>query len=584
MVQVFGNRILGGVGAPGGGMSEAFGAGANTALGQRGARQTMAIRDQEMAWRGEDREEAKRRRQAAEAAALAARARQAAIFDAGTRGAGDRFFQLGAPTAGAATAPTGRSTLPRSMGVPEGATAPAPGGVLPRSGAGLSLGAPVAGGAGTTGLSGGDGTDVLGGPGVRPEQAAGLRAQAAELRGQRPAALSARPGARLPPESLPPAGLRERLFGESRRTSADIPKLQQERQSVVDDIKELTAAGRGGAQLTRLNEELAYIDQLIEAAKMTPPRAPVRGATAVEGPEATGTFLTEAPTATDLDEITVGPAPAPQANLGFGTSAPATSAPIGGPLSFGPALGAQGYDAAQAFLDDINMQPPGQLSLTDVMQQYAGPMADPIQATRLEQNRAMWAAVAQDAYARRDPEAYMASLAKVAEQEDLILLHQLMRGITEATQFNSPQRLSQVASMLNGIDMFIAPKSGGLADIYVDGQLVAPDRNLAGIIDQLRSGLDEGYRAKQAELSDLSAKERIKTDESIRLERSKAETEATVRAQGLDPDAVTLQTDPNSGDIIVYDKGSDRLRGVITTTDPTNPGQPLLVPRYTKYN
>jgi hypothetical protein len=559
MVQVFGNRILGGVGAPGGGMSEAFGAGANTALGQRGARQTMAIRDQEMAWRGEDREEAKRRRQAAEAAALAARARQAAIFDAGTRGAGDRFFQLGAPTAGAATAPTGRSTLPRSMGVPEGATAPAPGGVLPRSGAGLSLGAPVAGGAGTTGLSGGDGTDDL---------SAGVRVP---MLMEEDAARAARAQAMFPTDPIDPE---EEAARGAATTAQEIQRDARRAAQLVSAARTAEAAGR---------PELAA--QLrAQAGVLAAPSIRRRNVEALEGPEATGTFLTEAPTATDLDEITVGPAPAPQVNLGFGTSAPATSAPIGGPLSFGPALGAQGYDATQAFLDDINMQPPGQLSLTDVMQQYAGPMADPIQATRLEQNRAMWAAVAQDAYARRDPEAYMASLAKVAEQEDLILLHQLMRGITEATQFNSPQRLSQVASMLNGIDMFIAPKSGGLADIYVDGQLVAPDRNLAGIIDLLRSGLDEGYRAKQAELSDLLAKERIKTDESIRLERSKAETEATARALGLDPDAVTLQTDPNSGDIIVYDKGSDRLRGVITYTDPTNPKQPLLIPRYTKYN
>ena len=48
MVQVFGNRILGGIGAPGGGMSEAFGAGANTAINQRQTRQAMAERDQLM--------------------------------------------------------------------------------------------------------------------------------------------------------------------------------------------------------------------------------------------------------------------------------------------------------------------------------------------------------------------------------------------------------------------------------------------------------------------------------------------------------------------------------------------------------
>jgi len=62
MVQVFGNRVLGGIGAPGGGMSESFGAGVNTALNQRTARQAMVgegqrqrMLEQEFSWRGEDR-------------------------------------------------------------------------------------------------------------------------------------------------------------------------------------------------------------------------------------------------------------------------------------------------------------------------------------------------------------------------------------------------------------------------------------------------------------------------------------------------------------------------------------------------
>lgn len=52
MVQVVGKRIIGGIGAPGGGMSEAFGAGVNTALGQRQTRQVMDERAQLMQQRG----------------------------------------------------------------------------------------------------------------------------------------------------------------------------------------------------------------------------------------------------------------------------------------------------------------------------------------------------------------------------------------------------------------------------------------------------------------------------------------------------------------------------------------------------
>jgi GH24 family phage-related lysozyme (muramidase) len=52
MVQVVGKRIIGGIGAPGGGMSDAFGAGVNTALGQRQTRQAMDERAQLMQQRG----------------------------------------------------------------------------------------------------------------------------------------------------------------------------------------------------------------------------------------------------------------------------------------------------------------------------------------------------------------------------------------------------------------------------------------------------------------------------------------------------------------------------------------------------
>jgi hypothetical protein len=110
VVQTFGNRILGGVGAPGGGMSEAFGAGVNTALGQRESRQVMNIRAQDQQFKIEDREEAKRRRAAAEAAAAASKARTEAMNERyrsifGVPGAAPAVAGLTLPAATAPAAP-----------------------------------------------------------------------------------------------------------------------------------------------------------------------------------------------------------------------------------------------------------------------------------------------------------------------------------------------------------------------------------------------------------------------------------------------------------------------------------------------
>lgn len=564
MVQVFGNRIIGGVGAPGGGMSESFGTGVNTALDQRGARQTMAIRDQEMAWRAEDRAEAKRRRLAAEAAGAAARARQAAIFGAATSGSATPFFQLGAPAAPAPAAGATGSTLPRSMGAPAGASVPAPApraGAMPRGGAGLSMGAPVAGGAGAGALRGDPGGDYLPAGDV-----------VAPLVGVRPPidAAQARPGARLPVAAGDQRGFVGRMFGGALASSADLPALQRERQTVLDELNAVARSGVGGAELPALQRELAEIDQQIEAVKMAPAPSTVRGPTELEGPEATGTFLTEAPTMA-LDDISV---TSPQAGLSFGPSVPPAPLLQGGQMTFGPQLGVA-QTPTEMFLADLNLQPPGQLSLSDLMQDYAGPLADPRNAPLLEQGRAMWAAVAQDAAARKDVGAYMAALAKVQEQEDLILGAQLMRGITEATQFNSPQRLSAVASMVSGIDMFIAPKAGGKADIYVNGELTAPDRDLGAIINDLRMQLDEGYRAKQAELAGKREEKAIETEASVALALAKAQ---------LDPSNVVLEADANTGDIVVFDKLQQRLIGVITRTNPTDPEQTLPAPTFVPIN
>lgn len=116
MVIVAGNRILGGIGAPGGGMSESFGLGANTAINQRVARQGLREREQKMAWDAED------------------RARTAAAFEGFGAGAaptpapslGGMFTTPQPAAGGAGIAPPGFSlgspgqiTMPRPAGAPE---------------------------------------------------------------------------------------------------------------------------------------------------------------------------------------------------------------------------------------------------------------------------------------------------------------------------------------------------------------------------------------------------------------------------------------------------------------------------------
>lgn len=570
MVQVFGNRIIGGIGAPGGGMSESFGAGVSTTLGQRRARQSMdeaaqamRIREQEFAWRGEDREEAKRRRQAAEAAAAAAKARQAAIFGAATGGGVTPFFQLGGSEARAPAAGASRGgTLPMSMGETVGvAPAPAPRiGAMPRGGAGLSMGETVGGGGGQTGLRGDPGGDLLpAGDVVVPPVApavppAGVRVP---MLAAEDAARAARAQAMFPTDPVDPeAEAARRAAAAEQRAQRDARRAQ-----------ELVAAARTaeGAGRPELAEQLRTQAGILAAATVQG-----RDTFALEGPEVAGTYLTEAPTDTPLEDVIV----PSQAGLSFGAGVPQAPLPQGGQMTFGPQLGAA-PTPTEMFLADLNLQPPGQLSLSDLMQDYASPLADPRNARLLEQNRAMWAAVAQDAYARRDLGAYSAALAKVQEQEDLILATQLSAAVREVTQFNSPQRLSAVASMVNGVDMFIAPKEGGLADIYMNGELVAPDRNLGAIIDDLRTQVDEGYRTKQAEFAAAQAEADLKARTDIQIALAKAR---------LDAGNVVLETDANTGDIVVFDKLQQRMIGVITRTNPTNPEQVLPAPTFVPIN
>lgn len=145
MVQVFGNRIIGGIGAPGGGMADAYATGVNTALNQKTSRQAMEeraqamrLRDIELQWKTEDREEAKRRAAASAAAGAAANARNARIAE-------ERLRILGGPGGAPAAATmtgTGGVRVPASTAV----TAAGPVGMpVPGGPPAAATGAPPAG-------------------------------------------------------------------------------------------------------------------------------------------------------------------------------------------------------------------------------------------------------------------------------------------------------------------------------------------------------------------------------------------------------------------------------------------------------
>jgi hypothetical protein len=151
--QIMGNRILGGIGSPGGGLSTAYGEGVNTALTQRTSRQQMVERDQMMGLRAsqEQREQERFKLALQDRAAAQARAAQAASQAAQRKALMQQYG--GALTGGAPGLVIGAP----GVSAPTPASAPT---------AGLTLapgaGSPVTGGAGTPRLGGGGNADMLG--------------------------------------------------------------------------------------------------------------------------------------------------------------------------------------------------------------------------------------------------------------------------------------------------------------------------------------------------------------------------------------------------------------------------------------
>jgi hypothetical protein len=554
MVQVFGNRIIGGVGAPDPRMSEAFGAGVNTALGQRESRQAMRLNDIDLQWKTEDREEAKRRRAAATAEAAAARAaNKAALAGIGTA---QPFFRIGAQPAaadatapGAPSAPQGGVRIPLSMGT-KATAAPA------------AANANISGGAGSTSVSGGAGTDTLGASMTPTFYTPGA------------GDLSARPGdfaARATQGRLEEQFVSIPGYGDVWLDSNALPLMQEIKRDIqrrrADDVAARQEGGRGSEDLDALVAEERALDALIAEAGQRPGAVSVRGATALEGPEVLGARQVPAgpyypegyvppqmitiqgpngPIRVPVEDMggdamrfppagVRPPEPEPYQplgdyTLGFGADVGAMQ-PTGQTMTFGERLGAA-PTPTEMFFADIGRTPAGNVDLPALVSQQNSPVFDPNFSAIAEQERALYAYAAEDAMNKGDLNGYMTAVSKVRELETMILTQQLTLGINEAVNYTSAQRLSAVASMVyGGADVVIIPKSGGLGDVYMDGRLQQKDADLNAYGDMMLQTIDAGYRAQVAAAEAERAKETFKTDEAIRQQ-----TTIDVGKAGLEAD------------------------------------------------
>lgn len=534
-----GNRIIGGIGAPGGGMSEAFSTGAGSALDRRQTKQAMdetaqamRMREQQFQWSIEDRAAAQKRAAAAAAASAAAQGRRQAAM-VGVM-ATEPFFKLGAPSgAGAAPAasPGAGVALPRSMGTV--APAPAAAGGGGSGSAGSTPAQPMAGVVARVAPSGAIETPVapVGRPGdfaaqATREQLAAIEAADAGL---------GRIGA--------PQLQLQWAQDELRRAEAAFQS------NPTGDTMDRAAAAR--AEVARITPLVGAIGGTAQgeytSRGVLAEEGP--GSVTIRGPNGPVTVPTAAPpSAAPAPAAEVQPPVTPTApgDLAFPGATPMSMEPTT-PLGFGPRLGAV-PSAAEQFLADVGMAPAGQVDLEALAASYNSPLYDPMFAQLAEQQRAAFVFAAQDAAARGDIGGYLDAAAKVREQEMMILTQQLMVGLDEAKNFNSPQRMSQVLSMVyGGADVFVAPKGNGLADIYLNGAPYQMDADLDAVASHVRSQIDDEYRAQMS----AAAAEQDAATREVLLEVWKEQMKAAGRP--VDPNYQYVMTD--GGGFAIFSNG-----------------------------
>lgn len=347
--------------------------------------------------------------------------------------------------------------------------------------------------------------------------------------------------------------------------SSNIPNMLTYLDSVNERIAAATTAkaeGRYGENLDELFSERARMEAEIAAAQMTPAQPQFlqsRSTTADEGPgdraERMGPPIWINGPNGPVDVATAEPyvsnpslpvgerdfAGAPsrfgtppdsaqpeQVEIpGFGAPAPLPSGLGEANLSFGPKLGAA-PTPAQMFFMDVGRTQAGNIDLEALAADQNSPLYGDDFSAAAEASRAYYQYAAEQAYQKGDVSAYADAVAKIKEQETLILTQQLMLGEREASSYNSAQRLNAVASIVyGGADVFIQPKGDGKADLYVDGRLYDKDVDVNALALDMRMMIDKDYR----EATNAAMAEAAKLDDERAAKIKEIFAQGTVNQQ-----------------------------------------------------
>lgn len=492
MVQTFGNRILGGIGAPGGGMSEAFGAGVNTALGQRELRQAMGLRAQDQQFKIEDREEAKRRRAAADAAAAAARAKAAALNEQYLK-----IYGVGAGGTGRVGGAGLNLNTPAGPGRDrQGAAAPAPAPVAtrpPAAGVRIETGprqsltyGRVTGGAGSTSVSGGTGEDLLTGVPVVPPS-------------DETAAESISRGA---------GPVREYVYDQAGNFLGTTDRIIGNIVGAAESVVGLGAGavGLGASALGYPEFGQTMFDsagqRFVDAERMA--REGYFGANAAAPAATTGAAPTPETVAPPA-EVTIqgpnGPVTVAAADTGamFPTGTLARSQPT--PLTFGPRLGAMPQTQEEIMIDDFVRTQPARGTAAPPPPKMGQPGQPGKVITDLLAQRdqhVQWAQALIAAGQYADAQAVQEQIASVDSKLEASVARQ---AIEEARDYNAPQRLNAIWSEYTARNHEFVPIAPGVFDVYVDGQLQFPGLTMDNITEETLMMSDQAFAQRQADLA-----------------------------------------------------------------------------------
>lgn len=540
MVQTFGKRIIGGIGAPGGGMSETFGAGVNTALDQRTARQAMRLNDIDLQWKTEDREEAKRRRAAADAAAATARAKAAAL--------NEQYIKIFGDGAGASRAPGLNINTPAGPGRDrQGTAAPAPvatrpaaagvrieAGPRPRLSYGATGGGVVAGGAGSgstsggagsSSISGGAGTDQLGG-GTGTDQLVvpswanddiyvdvvnpNAPQFSQTMSGIYRSGDISREVERITRGLLNgDYGLAAGTVGGMVGYFTDSPTDVARRQALTDAL-DWFQSGEADAIFQNTPELLysARQDPVGFAARFKGGAAPATAGVSVGAADTIRATEFFTPTPTVTIQGPNGPMTVPasdvvdenDATFPTGTVDPNAVSTDMARVRFGPQLGATPRSSEQIAMDEFvlatgfDRNPPPKMgepglpgrAITDLLTQ------------RDQQVQWVQALIAAGQSGSADAQAAQAQIVALDSKLEAAVARQ---AVEEARDFNAPQRLNAIWSENTARNYEFVPTAAGVFDVYVDGQLQITGAQMSDIAEQTLMMSDQVYAQRQADLA-----------------------------------------------------------------------------------